>query len=309
MVIRPPAHSRLLGAAAGLVADRLVGEPPARVHPVVGFARLMQRVEGRLYRDDRTAGVAYAATGSAVALVSGLLLRSTAGAVCASAAGRMLRGRAREIQDALDGGSIDLARAELPALVGRDPSELDESGIAAAVIESVAENTVDAVVAPALWAALLGAPGAAGYRAVNTMDAMVGHHSDRYERFGWCSARLDDVSGFVPARMTAALVCAARPSCASAVREMIRRDGAAHPSPNAGVAEVAFAAALGVELGGKLRYGDRVEDRPLLGSGPRPVPSDIARAVRLADQVEWALVALLASLGLAALVVRRKRER
>ena len=308
-MIRPPAHSRLLGAAAGLLADRLVGEPPVRMHPVAGFGRLMQRLEGKLYRDDRTAGVAYAATGTAVAIASGLLLRSTAGVVGASAAGRMLRGRAQDIQHALDEGSIDLARAELPALVGRDPSELDESGIAAAVIESLAENTVDAVVAPALWGALLGAPGAAGYRAVNTMDAMVGHHSDRYERFGWCSARLDDVSGLVPARMTAALVCVARPSRASAVREVIRRDAPAHPSPNAGVAEAAFAAALGVELGGKLRYGDRVEDRPLLGRGPRPVPNDITRAVRLADQIEWALVALLAGLGLAALAARRKRER
>src|SRR5205085_956363 len=127
-----------------------------------------------------------------------------------------------------------------------------------------------------------GAPGALGYRAVNTMDAMVGHRSTRYARFGWASARLDDAANFVPARATAMLVVLVRPGAATAIRAAVRNDARAHPPPNAGVAEAAFAAALGVQLGGPLRYGTRTERRPLLGRGPRPEPADIERAIVLA---------------------------
>ena len=123
------------------------------------------------------------------------------------------------------------------------------------------------------------------YRAVNTLDAMVGHRSPRYERYGWASARLDDVAGWVPARVTAALVAAARPRSAAAVWTAVRTQAPAHPSPNAGVAEAAFAAALGLRLGGESRYGDRVEIRPPLGTGRPAEPADIARAVALARDV------------------------
>jgi adenosylcobinamide-phosphate synthase len=193
------------------------------------------------------------------------------------------------------------------ALVGRDPSELDQSGLAAAVIESLGENTVDAVVAPALWAVAGGAAGAATYRALNTMDAMVGHRSDRYERYGWASARLDDAANYVPARVTAALVALVRPRRASHVLHAVREQAPAHPSPNAGVAEAAFAAALAVELGGTLRYGDRVEHRPRLGAGPRPRVSDIDRAIALASQVELALAAILGGLALSGFRTRSRR--
>src|SRR5262249_33365337 len=154
----------------------------------------------------------------------------------------------------LAAGDLEGARAALPVLVGRDPSALDASGVAAAVIESLAENTVDAVVAPALWGALLGAPGAAAHPAVNTMDAMAGHRSCRYGRFGFAAARLDDAAAYIPARVTVLLVCLVRPDRTATVIETVRRDAPAHPSPNAGVAESAFAAALGLELGGPLRY-------------------------------------------------------
>ena len=136
---------------------------------------------------------------------------------------------------------------------------------------------------------------------------MVGHHSPRYERFGWCSARIDDAAAFVPARVTAALVCAVRPSRAAAVRNAVRADAPEHPSPNAGVAEAAFAAALDLELGGTVRYAERVEHRPRLGAGARPGPADIERAAQLADRVELALVASLAVLGL--VISRRARGR
>jgi adenosylcobinamide-phosphate synthase len=217
----------------------------------------------------------------------------------------MLRTEAGSVRARLDAGDLDGARAALPALVGRDPTDLDASGVAAAVVESLAENTVDAVVAPALWGALGGAVGAGAYRAVNTMDAMIGHRSPRYARFGWGSARLDDVASYLPARVTALLVCAARPSRTREVARAVRRDAPAHPSPNAGIAEAAFAAALGVELGGPLRYGARREDRPRLGTGPRPGADDIGRAVRLADHVELLLAVSLAAGGAAALARSR----
>jgi adenosylcobinamide-phosphate synthase len=278
----------------GLLADRVLGEPPGELHPVAGFGQLMGSVERGVYRDRAGAGAVFAATGLAVGVLAGRLARSTALGVAVSAAGRMLRAEALEIGRRLDDGDLDGARVRLASLCGRDPRELDASGVAAAVIESLAENTVDAVVAPALWGSALGAPGALGYRAVNTMDAMVGHHSARYERFGRGAARLDDAANYLPARVTTALVAAVCPHRAGAVARAVRRDAPAHPSPNAGVAEAAFAAALGLELGGTLRYGERVEHRPFLGTGPRPLSADISRAIRLADQVELALVAALA---------------
>jgi adenosylcobinamide-phosphate synthase len=173
------------------------------------------------------------------------------------------------------------------------------------VVESVAENTVDAVVAPAFWAAIGGAPGALGYRAVNTMDAMVGHRTTRYLSYGWASARLDDAAGYLPARLTAALVAGVRPGRAADIWRAVHSQAPGHPSPNAGVAEAAFAAALGLRLGGCNRYGGRVEHRPWLGQGRPAARSDIQPAVRLSDDVNWLLTAVLAAAGLAA---RRKRR-
>jgi adenosylcobinamide-phosphate synthase len=301
-MVTGPFARRALAAAAGLAADRAVGEPPDLVHPVIAFGHVMGAVEQRVYRDSAAAGSVYAVGGTALGAAAGLVVRSTATAVALCAAGRMLRREARAVQRSLERAELDRARARLPALCGRDPSILDTSGIAAAVIESVAENTVDAVVGPALWGALLGAPGAFGYRAVNTMDAMVGHRGARYERFGGVAARLDDGANLVPARITAAFVAAVQPSRRAAIWRVVRRDAPAHPSPNAGVAEAAFAGALGVELGGILRYGERVEHRPRLGDGPRPEPGDIARAVRLAHRVELACAALLTVPALSRLV-------
>jgi adenosylcobinamide-phosphate synthase len=294
-------------AAVGLVADRFFGEPPAAWHPVAGFGWVMQAAEARVYADRRAAGVAHAAAGLAVGALAGRVVRSTAIATWSAVAGRSLGDAATGVGDALVAGDLDRARELLPALVGRDPSTLDDKEIARAVVESVAENTVDAVVAPALWAAVAGAPGALAHRAVNTMDAMVGHHDDRYERYGWAAARLDDAAAWAPARVTAALVAGCRPRAAASVWHTVRRDAAAHPSPNSGVAEAAFAAALGLRLGGESRYGDRVELRPPLGDGRSPDASDIAPAVRLSRDVSLALAASLATAELAWRVRRRWR--
>jgi len=303
--VRRRAGARAIGAAAGIVTDRLVGEPHLEPHPVAAYGSLMTAVERRLWRDDRTAGVVHAAIGTAIGLAAGRVAGSTTAATWLAVGGRMLGEIAGDVGQALAEGDLERARRLLPALVGRDPTLLDEHEIARAVVESVAENTVDAVVAPALWAAALGAPGALGYRAVNTLDAMVGHRSDRYERYGWASARLDDVANWMPARVTAGLVAVVRPAAAPTIWRTVRRDAGAHSSPNAGVAEAAFAAALDVRLGGENRYGERVEHRAPLGRGRPPEARDITAAVSLLRDVSWALAAALFTVGAASVLRRR----
>lgn len=164
------------------------------------------------------------------------------------------------------------------------------------MVESVAENTSDAVVGALVWGALGGVPGLIGFRAVNTLDAMVGHRSPRHRRYGWASARLDDVVGWPGARLTAALAVAAGGRPREAVRAW-RADAHRHPSPNAGPVEASFAGALGVRLGGTLAYGGRVEHRPVLNGGAyRDVQvTDIERAVRLSRRVSVLALAVCAA--------------
>jgi len=305
-----------LAAAIGIATDRLVGEPPTSVHPVAAFGSAMQSVEGRIYSPTRRAGIAHLAVGAGVGALAGVALQRSLGrpgaaAVAAAVAigGKMLGDVALQIGEALELTDLDQARDLLPALAGRCADDLDATEITRAVIESVAENTIDAVVAPALWAAVAGAPGALAYRAVNTLDAMVGHHSVRYEDFGWASARFDDLVNWLPARAGVAAVIAARPRRAAAVVRCIGGDAGAHPSPNAGVIEAAFAGALGVQLGGVNRYGDTVEDRGRLRGGPEPVPSDVRRAVRLARDVGLVVAASLTIPSLVRNSSRRPRGR
>jgi len=290
---------RPMAAAAGLIVDQLFEEPPSYVHPVVHFGRVMSDFEARNYQDSVGPGVTHAVVGVGLGAVAGRALRSTTLATGLSVGGRALWKAAHDVECVLTAGDLEEARRRLPSLVGRDSSDLDESEIARAVVESVAENTVDAIVAPALWAAVAGAPGALGYRAINTLDAMVGHHSSRYENYGAPSARLDDAANWVPARVTAALVTLVRASSAKEIRRAIATQAPLHPSPNAGVAEAAFAVALGVQLGGRNRYGDRVEERATLGYGRPARSSDIKESVRLSRDVTYSLASLLGAVGLA----------
>ncbi|MDQ3680269.1 MAG: adenosylcobinamide-phosphate synthase CbiB [Actinomycetota bacterium] len=271
----------------------MLGEPPVRPHPVEAFGSAMRGVEARLYRDRYRAGLAHAVVGVVAGAGFGAAVRSPALATYLAVAGRALAGAATDVGSALGAGDLDRARALLPALVGRDPEGLDEKEVARAAVESVAENTVDAVVAPALWAVAAGAPGALGYRGVNTLDAMIGRRCDRYRRYGWASAHLDDVAGYVPARVTAGLVTLVRPRSAGEVWQAVRAGSRLHPSPNAGVAEAAFAGALGLRLGGPNRYRGQVDVRPTLGSGRSPEVGDIARATRLLRDVTLALAGVL----------------
>ena len=288
---------RLAGVAAGLVLDRVLPDPSNRWHPTAWFGTTMGRVEQRIWADSRAAGAVYCTVGVGLGVAGGVALRRVPGglpiAVWVALGGRSLRVTGSSIGDLLTAGDLAGARAALPSLVGRDPSALDESGVAAAVLESLAENAVDATVATVFWAVVAGAPGVLAHRAINTMDAMVGHRNERYRHFGTAAARMDDVANWLPARLQAGLVMLARPARAGRALEAVRMDAPAHPSPNSGVAEAAAAGALGIQLGGRVVYGSRVEDRPLLGSGPRPVAADIERARRLVDHTELLLLGLL----------------
>jgi len=290
---------RPIAAAAGLLLDQLFEEPPSSVHPVAHFGHFMSEYEARSYHDTVSSGVKHTLVGAGLGVAAGRALRSTTLATGLSAGGRALWKAASEVEGVLVTGDLEEARRRLPTLVGRDSSDLDESEIARAVVESVAENTVDAIVAPALWAAAAGAPGALGYRAVNTLDAMVGHHSTRYENYGAASARLDDAANWVPARVTALLVTLVRASSARDIRRAVLTQAPLHPSPNAGVAEAAFAAALGVQLGGRNRYGEFVEERATLGYGRPARSSDITKSIHLSRDVTYSLASLLSVVGLA----------
>lgn len=200
----------------------------------------------------------------------------------------------------LQARDLDAARERIPHLCARDPSLLDADGMARAGVESLAENTSDAVVAPLFWGAVAGVPGLLGYRAVNTLDAMVGYRSPRYTRFGRVAARLDDVANLVPARLTAALSVVLAPAVGGRPADAIRawrRDAASHPSPNAGPVEATAAGALGLRLGGLTEYAYGAEDRPTLGDGRAPGPADLARAARLSRLL--AVAAALVAAGLA----------
>ncbi|MFF4271345.1 cobalamin biosynthesis protein [Streptomyces sp. NPDC001536] len=284
------------GAAAGLLGDLLLGDP-RRGHPVAVFGRAADAVERVLWRDHRGWGALHTAVCAGGAVVLGAVAQKavrpsaaasvalTGVATWAVVGGTSLAREARTIGRALEVGDVEAARERLPHLCGRDPQALDADGIARAVVESVAENTSDAVVGALVWGAVGGVPGLLGFRAVNTLDAMVGHKSPRHRRYGWASARLDDVAGWPGARLTAVLAAVAGSDPRGAVRAW-RADAGKHPSPNAGPVEASFAGALDVRLGGTLSYAGRVEHRPVLNQKGRSVEvHDIERAVRLSRRV------------------------
>jgi adenosylcobinamide-phosphate synthase len=277
---------------------------------VAAFGRAAAALETRLYKNSRARGAAYTAVcvlaATAPALAVARLTRrnpvaagtATALAVWSVTGGSSLTHHSERIGSILQQDDLAGAREALPTLCGRDPNALDASGIARAVVESVAENTSDAVVAPLFWGAVAGVPGLVAYRAINTLDAMVGYRSERYERFGWAAAKLDDVANWIPARLTALLTVACAPVVGGSPRSAwraLRTYGAQHPSPNAGRCESAFAGALGVTLGGTNIYHGVEESRPCLGDGPAPDVDDIRRAARLSRAVTLAAALTAAS--------------
>jgi adenosylcobinamide-phosphate synthase len=309
--------ARAAGLVLGYAAD-LAFADPRRGHPVAGFGQAAAALERACWADERRRGAAYA--GVLVGGVTGLgwaAQRATRGrpvaeaAIVALATWAVLGGRslAREgslMAHLLEQNDLPAARDRLGHLCARDATGLPATELARASVESLAENTSDAVVAPLLWGAVAGVPGLVGYRAVNTLDAMVGYRSDRYARFGWASARLDDLLNLAPARVAAALTVIAAPlvggRSADAWR-VWRKDSPRHPSPNAGVVEAASAGALGVSLGGSNTYDGAPEYRGTLGDGRAVVVADLARSVRLSQVVGFG--ALLVAVGV--VMVRRGR--
>ncbi|MDI3256365.1 MAG: adenosylcobinamide-phosphate synthase CbiB [Kyrpidia sp.] len=336
----------VIATLAGLVLDVVFGEPPTRIHPVVGLGRLIEGGERwlrRLFRvppapdepgdeapeggcvpapgpvstgpplpgsppapgssrgpqiRERTAGIllaagvvglTYAATWTSVCL-AGKIHPVLAEAVSAlwvwtAVAPRSLAATARRVSRALAAGDLPAARRAAGLMVSRGTDSLPEREVIRAAVESVAENIVDAVVSPLLYAAVGGGPAAMAYRAANTLDAMVGYRNPRYRDFGWGSAKFDDLLNWIPARLAGwALVGAAAflGLNAGEAWRSIRRDAHRHPSPNGGVPEAAVAGALGVRLGGWNTYHGRRSFRPYLGPGARPLQAgDIARTVQL----------------------------
>ena len=297
---------RALGLLLGVVADAVVGDPQ-RWHPVAGFGTAAAALERLTYGDSRRAGVVHVS-----ALVAGVLVvarlrpaqevLSTGAATWAVLGGTSLLREGVAMAAELEAGDVTSARRRLPSLCGRDPAGLDTAQLARAALESVAENTSDAVVAPLLWGVVAGPAGLLGYRAVNTLDAMIGHRSPRYEHFGWAAARLDDVLNYLPARVAGILTVGVAPlvgGSGGAAWTAWRRDASAHPSPNAGVVEAATAGALGVCLGGATVYPYGTQQRPRLGLGPPPTTADLRRAVRLSRGVQLSAVLASAALSVA----------
>lgn len=312
-------------AVQALVLEASIGYPDAlyrRIgHPVVWFGALISALDDRfnLERDtfDRRRLMGAATTGAlvATAAMSGAALAELCGRVTGGAAllailsstllaQRSLHEHVARVASALT-VSLPEGRRAVSQIVGRDVSQLDESGVARAAIESLAENFSDGVVAPALFLAFFGLPGLVVYKAVNTADSMIGHKSARYLAFGQAAARLDDALNLLPARLAAGFIALAAPflqgaSAAGAIR-IVRRDAALHASPNAGWPEAAMAGALGLTLGGLRAYGAEQIAGATLGDGRcEAAAADIDRALALYRRASlglWATLALGAMSG------------
>lgn len=286
-------HAR--GVAAALLLDAAFGEPPERLHPTVWMGRAISAFEKRALRlktpgARRRAGVVLALSLPAIVFLSTAAalkatprgLRPALGAALTSTTLSMrgLAEAAGAVERELRAGRLRGARDRVGEFVGRDTERLSEAEVCRAAVESVAENASDGVVAPMLYGFLFGAPGALAYKAVNTLDSMVGYRKGPYEELGWASARLDDLANLVPARATVLAAAALSGRPATALRTA-KKYGPLTSSPNAGWAEAAFAGALGVRLGGTNIYGGVGREGPVLGEGRPPVPRDVRRAVVL----------------------------
>lgn len=293
--------ARAVGVAGGVAMDLALGDP-RRGHPVAMFGSAAAGIERLTYSDSRWAGVVHTASllgalaaagvvadGAARRRGPGWVAALTAATTFVALGGTSLARTGAEMADVLERDDIDGARRLLPSLCGRDPSALDVDGLVRASVESIAENTSDAQVAPLVWVAVGGVPALLVYRGANTLDAMIGHRSPRYERFGWAAAKFDDALNIVGARLTGAVTALCAPLVGGSPAEALRawrRDAARHPSPNAGVAEASFAGALGIRLGGPTQYAHQLEIRPTLGDGQPPQLTDLRRAVRLSRVVQ-----------------------
>ena len=306
--------------AVAMAVDALLGWPAplfARIgHPVTWLGRLITTVDIAWNRPSdppafrRAAGVAGALVVIAVSAALGWVLQSVLALgwiqfvlvgilAWPLVALRSLDDHVAAVASPLQAGDIAGAREAVSRIVGRDPATLDEAGIARAAIESLAENASDGIVAPVFWGALFGLPGIFGYKAINTLDSMIGHRSERHEAFGWAAARIDDVANFIPARLTGFLFVLLAPRRAEALSCMMR-DARRHRSPNAGWPEAAMAGALGVRLSGPRIYHGSITNEPWLNEGARdPLAADITQGLTVYRRAMLLLAGLLAILSFA----------
>ncbi|QQO24612.1 cobalamin biosynthesis protein CobD [Bradyrhizobium diazoefficiens] len=306
--------------AVAMAVDALLGWPSwlfARIgHPVIWLGRLIDAIDTAWNRASdppafrRTAGIAGALVVIALAVAFGWVIQSLLpfGWIQIVLVGllawplvalRSLHDHVAAVAKPLQSGDIAAAREAVSRIVGRDPAALDEAGIARAAAESLAENASDGIVAPVFWGALFGLPGILGYKAINTLDSMIGHRSERHEAFGWAAARIDDVANFIPARLTGSLFVLLAPRRSDALSCMMR-DARRHRSPNAGWPEAAMAGALGVRLSGPRVYQGSATAEPWLNEGARdPRAADIAEALTLYRRTMLLLTGVLAILALA----------
>jgi len=313
-------------AFLALLIELMLGYPDWLVrsigHPVTWMGRLIEALDHKLNHEEdsptrrRAAGaiaivaliavaglVAYALEHNLPRLPFGLLVL----AVLASTllAQRSLYAHVARVAAALEQDGLEAGRKAVAQIVGRDPEALDESGVARAAIESLAENFSDGVVAPAFWMSVAGLPGAAIYKAINTADSMIGHRTPRHADFGIAAARLDDLVNLPASRLAAVLIVAAawfadRTSAANAWRA-VQRDAPHHRSPNAGYPEAAMGGALGLALAGPRRYGGVLVDDAMMGDGQRDAnAADIRAALALYRSADALLIALA---GLVAILV------
>ncbi len=306
--------ARAAGLALGIAADRVFADPE-RFHPVAGFGRLVRKLERRIYRNDRATGVSFLlASIVPVGLLGCLAQRATrkyplaevivtGTATWIALCGTTVRRAATDIAAPLAAGDAASARTAYPRLFFTTGELISDDELPAVTIFAVSECSCDAEFAPLFWAALAGVPGALGYRAINTLDNMVGYRSERYLNFGWASARLDDLANYVPARIAAAVTaaCAAMvgASPGSALR-VWRRDAATDSSPNSGRLFAAYAGALEVSLVKPARGNKPGTARVGFGSGPPPDGRDALKAIRLSSAA--ALVAAAGAIALAGLL-------
>lgn len=281
-----PSATEFVVAAA---ADLILGDPRWMPHPVRWMGRLIAWLDDWYFRlfsagHRRAAGVMLVATTVGVSMgITVLVVSVIDGAVrfivvsyviASLLALASLDREAVHVLHALAERRLDLARARLAGIVGRDTGDLDEPEVLRAVLETVAENLSDGVIAPVFYLTLGGIPGMVAYKCVNTLDSMVGYKNERYAEFGWAAARLDDVANYVPARLSALLVLLVAAVCGLNPRagwRIVRRDAARHPSPNAGYPEAAVAGVLGVRLGGANSYSGHVIEKPFLGDATQPL--------------------------------------
>lgn len=302
---------------AAVALDLVLGDPRALPHPVVAIGGMISALEAplrRIFGNERLAGVALLtiAVGVTYAVAAALLhaaysVSPAAGFAVAlylawvSLAARSLHMESGKVAKALRRGDLPAARLALSYIVGRETAGLDEPEIVRGAVETVAENTGDGVIAPLFYLMLGGPALAMAYKAVNTLDSMVGYKNERYLHFGWASARFDDLANFIPARLTALLMVLAAPLCGlsgGGAWRMARRDGRNHSSPNSGYPEAAAAGALGVRLGGANRYFGEMVEKPTIGDPLRPLTLSAYGAV---VRLMYASEALMVTIWLAAM--------